>query len=119
MFLSKTRENDPTRLLHMLEWARFTERIATGESRQSLDRNRMLQLALARTLQIIGEAANSVTADTRRGYVTIPWPDIIGMRHRLVHVYYAIDLDVIWQTATEHMPPLIDDLEHILEADAS
>jgi uncharacterized protein with HEPN domain len=99
----------------MLESARTTEHIAAGESRGSLDGNQMLQLALSRTLQIIGEAANNVTAETRRGYVTIPWSDIIGMRHRLVHVYYSIDMDVIWKTATEYIPPLIDDLENLLE----
>lgn len=47
--------------------------------------------------------------------MTIPWSDIIGMRHRLVHVYYSIDMDVIWKTATEYIPPLIDDLENLLE----
>ena len=116
MFLPKTRENDPIRLRHMLEWARITERIAEGESRQSLYRNRMLQHALVRTLQVIGEAANNVTAETKNRYQMVPWPDIIGMRHRLVHVYYAIDQDVIWKTATGHVPPLVADLELILEA---
>ena len=77
----------------------------------------MLQLALARTLQIIGEAANNVTTETRRGYELIPWPDIVGMRHRLVHVYYAIDLEVIWQTVDVYLPPLIMQLERILSSE--
>ena len=115
MSLPKTIENDPTRLRHMLEWARITERIAAGESRPSLDGNQLLQLALTRTLQIIGEAAYNVTAETRREYETISWTDIIGMRHRLVHVYFAIDMDVIWQTLTKYVPPLIADLERILD----
>lgn len=93
--LRKTRENDPTRLRHMLDWARITSGIASGETRRSFDSNRMLQLALTRSLQIIGEAANNVTAESRRGFTTIPWADIIGMRNRLVHVYYAIDSDII------------------------
>ncbi len=119
MFLPKTRENDPIRLRHMLEWAQITQGLTKIESRYSLNRNRMLQLALVRTLQIIGEAANNVTTETRSRYRTVPWPDIIGMRHRLVHVYYAIDLDVIWKTATAHVPALVADLELILEADES
>ena len=117
MFLRKTRENDPTRLRHMLEWARSTERIAAGESRRSLDDSKKLQFALTRTLQVIGEAANDVTATSRRGFVTIPWSDIIGMRHRLVHVYYAVDMDVIWKTVTEYIPPLIADLESLIQED--
>ena len=115
MFLRKTRENDRTRLRHMLEWARATERISANESRRSLDDDQMLQLALTRTLQIIGEAANHVTASSRRGFGTIPWADIIGMRHRLVHVYYAVDMDVIWKTVSEYIPPLIADLESVLK----
>ena len=119
MSLPRTRENDPFRLRHRLDWARTTERIAAGESRQSLDEDQMMQLAMARTLQIIGEAANNVTLETRRGYEMVPWTDIIGMRHRMVHVYYAVDLDVIWKTVTEHVPSLIHHLENLLEQDGN
>ena len=115
--LRKTHENDPIRLRHMLEWARVTERISAGATRRSFDSNRMLQLAMARSLQIIGEAATNVTAESRRGFVMIPWADIIGMRNRLVHVYYAIDMDVIWKTVTDYIPPLVADLESVLEQD--
>ncbi len=101
----------------MLEWAQITESFVIGQSRQSLDENRILQLALARALQIIGEAANNITDESKRNNARIPWVDIIGMRHRLVHVYYAIDLDVIWRTTTEYIPPLIKDLERLLELD--
>ena len=99
----------------MLEWARTAERLAAGETRLSFDGNELLQLGLTRVLQIIGEAANNVTAETRRAGGQIPWLDIIGMRHRLVHVYYAIDLKVVWTTASEHIRPLIVDLEKILD----
>ena len=49
----------------------------------------------------------------------VPWGDIIGMRHRLVHVYYAVDLDVIWKTVTEHVPSLIDHLVNLLQEDGN
>lgn len=115
--LRKTHENDPIRLRHMLEWARIINRVAAGETRRSFVGNQIMQLAMARSLQIIGEAATNVTAESRRGFVTIPWADIIGMRNRLVHVYYAIDMDVIWKTVTDYIPPLIADLESVLEQD--
>lgn len=114
MSLRKTRENDPIRLRHMLDWARNVESIATGETRRTFDDNRILQLAVARSLQNVGEAANNITAETRRSHAAIPWVDIIGMRHRLVHVYYKVDMDVIWRTVFIYVPQLIVDLEKLM-----
>ncbi len=115
MSLSKTRENDPIRLRHMLDWARAADGIVLGETRAALDRDLLLRLAISRALQVIGEAANNITLSTRRRCQGIPWQDIIGMRHRLVHVYYRIDFDIIWTTATAYIPPLIADLEKLLD----
>ncbi len=115
MFLPKTRENDPIRLRHMLEWAQISVRIAAGETGPSLDADVVLRSALSRTLQVIGEAANNVTAESRRAHPTIPWADIIGMRHKLVHVYYAVDLNIIWTTVSVYAPPLVAELQRILE----
>ena len=115
MSLPKTLANDPTRLRHMLDWAQTSERIASGQSRLSLDENVALRLALTRTLQVIGEAANNVTAESRRAYSAIPWTEIISMRHKLVHVYYAVDLNIVWTTVSEYIPPLLAELQRILE----
>lgn len=101
----------------MLEWARLADQIARRESRDSLETDHTMRLALVKALQDIGEAANKVTVETRVLHQSIPWRDIIGMRHRLVHVYYAIDLNVVWKTATGHVPPLIDYLGASLEPD--
>ncbi len=115
MSLPKTLANDPTRLRHMLDWAQLSARIAARETRLSLDENVVLRSALSRTLQVIGEAANNVTAESRRAYPAIPWSDIIGMRHKLVHVYYAVDLNIIWTTVSVYVPPLVAELRRILE----
>lgn len=101
----------------MLERAQYAKDIALSGSRELLETNQMMKLALAKCLQDIGEAAYNVTAATRTRHQPIPWYDIIGMRHRLVHVYYAIDLNVVWKTATVHVPPLIVYLESILSPD--
>jgi len=101
----------------MLEWAQTSVRIAAGESRLSLDDSVVLRLALTRTLQVIGEAANNVTAESRGAYSAIPWADIIGMRHKLVHVYYAVDLNIVWTTVSEYVPPLLAKLQRILEVE--
>ena len=117
MSLPKTLANDPTRLRHMLDWAQTSRRIAAGKSRPSLDEDVVLRLALTRTLLVIGEAAYKVTSESRLANPAIPWADIIAMRHRLVHVYYAVDLNVIWSTASEYLPPLIAELQRILRDD--
>ncbi|MCY3831714.1 MAG: DUF86 domain-containing protein [Chloroflexi bacterium] len=115
--MPKTLANDPTRLRHMLEWAQTSEHLAARETRISLDESLALRLALIRTLLVIGEAANNVTAESRRAYSAIPWADIIGMRHKLVHVYYAVDLNIVWTTVSEYVPPLLAELQRILEDD--
>ena len=85
--------------------------------RQDLGQNRMLELALVRLIEIIGEAAARVSMEGQRGYPSIPWPEIIGMRNRLVHGYDEVDLDVLWDTIEFDLPPLITILQHILESE--
>jgi len=74
----------------------------------------LLTLALTKSIEIIGEAANHVDIDTREKFFDIPWNDIIGMRNRLVHGYYDIDLDRVWDTITDDLPPLIDELQGLI-----
>ena len=85
-----------------------------GKKRSDLDSNRMLELSLVRLVEIIGEAATRVGAESREKYPSIPWLQIIGMRNRLIHGYDAVDLDVLWDTIIDDLPPLIAELEKIL-----
>jgi len=66
----------------------------------------------------VGEAATRVSFETRRRYPGIPWQDIIGMRHRLVHGHDAVDQGKLWDTLVDDLPALIADLERTLEAEA-
>ena len=77
----------------------------------------MLTLALLKSLEIIGEAANGVSSVIQNRYPGIPWRDIIGMRNRLVHVYFDVDLDLVWDTIRTDLPPLIVELERVLGAE--
>jgi uncharacterized protein with HEPN domain len=72
---------------------------------------------VVRLLEIIGEAASRVPIDGRSRYPDIPWPQIIGMRNRLIHGYNSVDFDILWQTAREDLPPLIAALESILASE--
>ncbi len=70
--------------------------------------------SLVRLLEIIGAAATQVSKDLRESTPEVPWPIMIGMRNRLIHAYFSINLNIVWSTSTEDIPPLIVDLERLL-----
>jgi uncharacterized protein with HEPN domain len=108
------RKDDAIRLRHMLDAAREALSFARDRTRSDLDRDRMLVLSLVKDIEIIGEAAYQVSPSSREQLPTLPWEDIIGMRHRLVHAYFDINLDILWKTVQEDLPPLIKTLEQAL-----
>lgn len=77
----------------------------------SADEN--LHLACLHLVQMIGEAAARVSAETRARRSDIPWRQITGMRHRIVHNYLDVDLEIIWQVITGDLPDLIASLERL------
>jgi uncharacterized protein with HEPN domain len=97
----------------MLEAAREACDMAAGETRSSLDSDRKLSLALVRLIEIVGEAAANISKDRQSQLPDFPWKSVIGMRNRMIHAYFDIDLDVVWQTVVEDLPVLIDRLERI------
>ena len=110
---------DKIRLLHMLDAVRDALSFATGRERETLDTNRMLVLSLVKCIEIVGEAAGRVSEEVRSRHPQIPWRNIIGMRHRLIHAYYDVNPDILWTTVIEDLPPLISSLENILAAESS
>ena len=98
----------------MLDAAREAEAFVRGRARADLDSNRMLSLALVRLIEIIGEAATHVSDETRMQVPDIPWPLVVGMRNRLIHGYFDVDLDRLWDTVVADLPPLIIALEAAL-----
>ncbi len=110
------RRDDLIRLQHMLDAANEAVSFADGKSRSDLDNNRMITLSIIKSVEIIGEAAVKVTKETRVKYPEIPWSGIVAMRNRLIHVYFDIDLDRVWDTVTDDLPPLIYSLKKIITA---
>lgn len=97
----------------MLDAAREAVSFIHGRTRDDLDLDRQLVLALVKSIEIVGEAASRVTESSRQDLPQIPWDQIIGMRNRLVHAYFDINLDILWTTAQEDLSKLIDLLESI------
>jgi uncharacterized protein with HEPN domain len=98
----------------MLDAASEAMEFAKGNTRTDLGKNRMLVLSLVKAIEIIGEAAYRINRDARHQLPEIPWEDIIGMRHRLVHAYFDINLDILWKTIQNDLPMLKSLLEPIL-----
>jgi len=109
------RNEDRIRLQHMLDAARDALSFAEGRTRHDLDTDRQLVLAVVKCVEIIGEAASQVSSETQAATDQLPWRKIVAMRHRLVHAYYNINLDVVWSTLREDLPPLVETLQAILE----
>ncbi len=83
------------RLRHMRDAACAALRFVRGRTRADLDADEMLAFALVRALEIIGEAADKLSDPTHAAHPSIPWSEIIGMRHKLVHGYFDVDLDIV------------------------
>lgn len=75
----------------------------------------MLALSLVKSIEIIGEAANNVSAAYRENHPEIPWREMIDTRHRLIHHYFKVNFNVVWKTLMVDLPPLIASLEKLLQ----
>lgn len=101
---------DRVRWEHMIDAATHALRFMEGRSQQDLENDQMLQFAVIRAIEVIGEAASRVSRETQAAHVAIPWPAIIGMRNRLVHAYFQIDNAVLWVAVSREIPRLLDQL---------
>jgi len=99
----------------MLDHAKEAVDLIAGKDKTELQHNRVLELALIRLVEIVGEASTKVSSETQEKYPSIPWPQVIGMRNRLIHGYDSVDLDILWDTIEVDLPPLIAALKKIIE----
>jgi uncharacterized protein with HEPN domain len=91
--------------------------ILEGRKRPELDSDRLLCLAVVRLLEVVGEAATRVPPEVRERHPQVAWPQIIALRHRLIHAYDRVDLDIVWEIASHDLPALLRQLDVILEAE--
>lgn len=109
-----SRHSDEVRLRHMLDAARKAVALTTGKSRSAVASDELTQLALARLLEIVGEAAGKVSPELRAAHPELPWIEMGGMRNRLAHAYFDIDLDVLLDVTSKDLPALIGQLEKLV-----
>jgi uncharacterized protein with HEPN domain len=107
-------KDDTVYLGHMLDMARKVSDRVAARSKADFDSNEDLRFVIAHLIQTLGEAAARVTPETRDAHPEIPWKQITGIRHRIVHDYMGVDYDILWEVAKWHIPPLIRVLEGIV-----
>lgn len=105
---------DDAHILDMLLAAREIRRFAAGLTGERFLSERLAQHGLIRLIQIIGEAARSISPEYKEAHSEIPWAAIIAMRHRLVHEYFHIIPEKVWEVVEKDIPELIPLLEPLV-----
>ncbi len=109
--------DDRWRICHMVDAAEQGLTFVQGRNKTDLNDDLMLRMALTRAVEIVGEAAAQVSEAGRAEFPAVPWPQIIGMRNRLVHAYFDINQNVLWDTVQLALPALLIQLRALLEKD--
>ena len=108
------RPDDATRVRHMRDAVAEALKFTQGRTRVGLETDRMLAMALMRELEVVGEAAAGVSAAYRALHGEIPWKEMVAMRNRLAHGYFDVDLDLLWTTIQDDLPPLVSELARLV-----
>lgn len=112
-----TQHDEAFHLRHMLEAAKKAIEFARSQRRKDLETDDKLTFALLRALEVVGEAAKNISPETRLRHPEIAWKGIAGTRDCIIHGYFNVDLDIIWQIVTRDLPPLVAELEKIAPSD--
>ncbi len=110
------KKDDTTYLWDMLDAAQTAQEFICGRTFHEFQGDKILKRARERQIEIIGEAANHVSASLRSSYPSIPWERIIGQRHFLAHEYGEIEYERLWLVVVEDIPKLVEKLKPLLPA---
>ncbi len=108
-------KNDEVYLRHILDAISAVEEYLADLDESGFRESRMVQDAVIRQLQIMGEATKRVSPAVRDAHPQVPWQDVAGMRDKLAHHYFGVDLETVWLTATQDLKPLKVSVREILE----
>lgn len=109
---------DAVRVRHILDAAREAVFFASGQTAASLEADHMRALAITRLLEIIGEAATTMSLELKTAHPEIPWRVMAATRNRLIHAYFSVDLQIVLDTTQGDLPPLITSLEALFAGEA-
>jgi uncharacterized protein with HEPN domain len=99
-------KDDLAYIEHILDCIRKINEFSKGLSFKEFKSSELIQDAIIRNIEIIGEASKKISSDTKQTYYKIPWKEIAGMRDKLIHDYLGVDVTVVWKTLKEDIPTL-------------
>ena len=105
---------DDTYLVDILESAKIAMEYVAGKSWEDFQHDMQCQDAVLRRLEIIGEAARHVSPQTQKKYPHIPWRELAVLRNLVIHQYDAVDINQVWDTTQNKLPPLVGQLSNIV-----
>jgi uncharacterized protein with HEPN domain len=91
---------------HILDCIRKIKEFSANLTLKEFRKNELVQDAIIRNIEIIGEASKKISPDIKKTYYNIPWKEIAGMRDKLIHDYIGVDVDVVWKTIKKDIPAL-------------
>jgi len=109
------KKDDTVYLRHSLDAITTVEEYLYGVNETKFKTAKLLQDGAIRQIEIIGEATRHISKEFWKIYPEIPWEDIAGMRDKLIHDYFGVDLEKVWLTAKEDLPPLKEKVAEILK----
>lgn len=109
-------KSDRIYILHMIDSmdqiSEYTDQISMAEFKE----NRLIQDAVVRNFEIVGEAAKKVSIQTKKKFPHIPWKNMAGMRDKLIHNYMGVDLDAVWKTIEDIAPSMRKKLDEVVQS---
>jgi uncharacterized protein with HEPN domain len=109
------KKDDTVYLRHIIDAFLQIERYTNGVTYEEFLSNSLLQDAVIRQLEVMGEAARNLSADLQNEYPAIPWRQMISLRNRMIHAYFNVNLQIIWEIIQGDIPNLKQDMMRVLE----
>lgn len=110
-----TERDDKIYLHHILDAISKIEEYINKINSEAFLKNTLIQDGVIRQIEIIGEATKNLSENTRSKNSKIPWKDLAGMRDKLIHGYFGVDIEAVWDTAIKDIPALKSNIEKILK----
>lgn len=107
-------KDDNIYLEHILESIKEIEEFSKDATKESLSKDRLRQNAIIRELEVIGEAAKNISSSFRDKHKKAEWKKIAGLRDKLIHHYFGVDLNIVWDVIKSDIPELKKDIEEII-----
>ena len=112
--MKKDKPTNLIRLFHIQDYCEKIVQLIDGFDAEKFEQDERTTLAVTRCIEIIGESAYKMDKEVKTLYPSIPWVNIEGMRHRIAHEYYDLDMTTLWRVASVFAPQLILDIQPII-----